>query len=62
MLISHKASPKRYKKVEITSCILSDHHELKTDFNNRNNGKSIYTWKLNISLLNDNLIILSGKK
>jgi hypothetical protein len=37
--------------------ILSDHHRLRLFFNNnRNNGKSKYTWKLNNILLNDNLV------
>jgi exonuclease III len=39
-ILSHKANFNRYKKTEITSCILSDHHGLKLDFNNRNNKKA----------------------
>lgn len=39
-IISHKASLNRYKKIEITPCILSNHSGLKLDFNsNRNNRK-----------------------
>ena len=30
--VGHKASLNRYKKIEITPCIISDHHELKIDF------------------------------
>jgi hypothetical protein len=38
------------------SCILSDHYGLKLVFNsNKNNRKPTYTWKLNNSLLNDNI-------
>lgn len=35
----HKASFNRNKKIEITSCMVSYHHGLKLDFNNRNNRK-----------------------
>lgn len=53
-ILSHKSSIKRYKKVEITTCILSYHHGLKLDFNNnRNDRKPTNTWKLTNSLLND---------
>ena len=34
-----KASLDRYKKTEITFCILSDYYKLKIDWNNRNNRK-----------------------
>jgi hypothetical protein len=51
--IGHKASFNRYKNIEITSCILSDHHGLKLDLNNRNNRKSTYSWKVNNSLLDN---------
>jgi hypothetical protein len=51
IILSHKASLNRYKKIELTPCILSDHHGLKLDFtNNRNNRKPVNSWKLNISL------------
>jgi hypothetical protein len=33
--------------------ILSVHHRLRLDFNNRNLRKSTYLWKLNNSLLNN---------
>lgn len=48
--LRHKANLNRYKKIEITLCVLSDHHALKLYFNNnRNKGKPINAWKLNIS-------------
>ena len=50
--ISHKANLNKYKNVEIMPCILSDHHGLKLDFNNRKMRESKYSWKLNNSLLN----------
>ena len=53
-IFSYKASLNSYKKIEITPCILSNHHGLKLDFNkNRNNRKPTKSWKLNSSLLND---------
>jgi hypothetical protein len=54
---SHKTGLNRYKKINITPCILSDHHELRLVFNNnKNNRKPTYTWKLNNTLLNDNFV------
>ena len=43
---SHKTGLNKYKKMEIIPCILSDHHRLRLDFNNKNNRKPTYTWKL----------------
>jgi exonuclease III len=41
-ILGHKVSLNRYKKIEISPCILLDHHALKLDFNdNRNNRKLI---------------------
>jgi hypothetical protein len=62
-----KSDPKkglnRYKKIEIIPCTLSDHHGLRLVFNsNKNNRKSTYTWKLNNSLHNDNLVKEERKK
>ena len=40
-----------------------DHHSLRLVFNNsENNRKSTYTWKLNNTLLNDNLVREEIKK
>jgi hypothetical protein len=42
--------------MEIIPSILSDHHGLMLVFNTiKNNRKPTYTWKLNNTLLNDNL-------
>jgi exonuclease III len=38
-ILEHKASLSKYKKIEITPCILSDHNALKLDLNNKNNSK-----------------------
>jgi hypothetical protein len=56
-IIGHKAGLNRYKKIDIIPWILSDHDRLRLVFNNnKNNGNPTYTWKLNNSLLNDNLV------
>ena len=39
-ILSHKVSLNRYKKIEMTSCILSDHHGLNLNFNNINKQKA----------------------
>ncbi|KAL6031701.1 hypothetical protein STEG23_031911 [Scotinomys teguina] len=47
-ILSHKTNLNRYKKIGKTSCILSDHHDLKLDFNNNKNyRKPTISWKLN---------------
>ena len=62
-IIGHKTGLNRYKNIEIVPCILSDHHGLRLIFNNNiNNRKPIFTWKLNNTLLNDNLIKEEIKK
>jgi hypothetical protein len=59
--IGHKTGLNRYKKTDIIPCILSDHHGLRLVFNNnKSNRKSI--WKMNNSLLNDNLVREEIKK
>jgi hypothetical protein len=57
-MLGHKASLRKYKKREITSCILSDHNALKLERNNKNNSRK-YTssWKLNNTLVNDQWVI-----
>jgi hypothetical protein len=53
----YKTGLNRHKKIEITPCTLSDHHELRLVLNcNKNNRKHTYTWKLNNSLFNHNLV------
>jgi hypothetical protein len=44
----------KYKKTEITPCILSDHNAIKLELNNkRSNRKYSNNWRLNITLLYD---------
>ena len=52
-----------YKNIEIIPCILSDHHRLRLIFNNNiSNGRPIFTWKLNSTLLNESLVKAGIKK
>jgi hypothetical protein len=62
-ILVHKTGLNRYKKNEIIPCILSDHQRLRLVFNNNiNNSKPTYTWKLNNTLFNDNLVKEEIKK
>ena len=62
-IIGHKIGLNRYKNIEIIPCILSDHHGLRLIFNNIiNNTKPTFTWKLNNTLLSDNLVKEEIKK
>jgi hypothetical protein len=50
--LGHKASLNKFKKIEITPCIISDLNRMKLDLNNnRNPRKYSNTWKLNNTLL-----------
>jgi hypothetical protein len=52
--LGHKGSLNKYKKIEITSCILSDHNAIKLEFNNkRSSRKYSNTWRLNNKLLHE---------
>jgi exonuclease III len=62
-IIGYNTGINRYKNIEITPCILSDHHELRLIFNNNiNNRKPTFTWKLNNPLLHDTLVKKEIKK
>ena len=62
-IMGHKTGLNKYKKIEIILCIWSDHCEVGLFFNNNiNNRKPTYTWKLNNTLLNDNLVKEGIKK
>jgi hypothetical protein len=57
-ILQHKASLGKYKKIEITPCILSDHNAEKLELNNKNNSrKYAKNWRLNNTLLNDQWVI-----
>jgi hypothetical protein len=53
-ILGHKASLRKYKKIELIPCILSDHNALKLEINSKNSSKKYANnWKLNNTLLND---------
>jgi exonuclease III len=53
-ILGHKVSLSKYKKKEITPCILSDHNAIKLELNNKNKDKKhANSWKLNNSFLNE---------
>jgi hypothetical protein len=61
--LGHKASFRKYKKIEIIQCILCDHHALKIELNNKKNSKKYANnWKLNNTLLNIQWVIDEIKK
>jgi hypothetical protein len=57
-ILGHKASLNKNKKIEITTCILSDHVVIKLALNNKNNSRK-YTnnYQLNNTFLNDQWVI-----
>jgi exonuclease III len=58
-ILGHKASLSKYKKIEIIPYILSDHHALKLELNNKNSSeKHASGWKLNntCSMINGSLV------
>jgi hypothetical protein len=57
-ILGHKASLSKYKKIDITPCILSDHNVLKLELNNKSNSR-IHTnnWRLNNTLFNDQSVM-----
>ena len=62
-IIGHKTGFNRYKKIEIIPYILFDHHRLRLIFyNNINNRKPTFTWNLNNTLLEDNMVKEEIKK
>jgi endonuclease/exonuclease/phosphatase family metal-dependent hydrolase len=47
-ILGHKASLNKYNKIEIITCILSDHNAIKLELNNKNKDtKHAKSWKLN---------------
>jgi hypothetical protein len=62
-IFGHKRGLNRYKNIEIIPCILSGYHGLTVIFNNNINNKNpTFMWKLNNTLLNDNLVKEEIKK
>jgi hypothetical protein len=55
--LSHKANLSKYKKVEILSCILSDHNRILDINSKRSYRNSTNTWRLSNILSNDQWVI-----
>jgi hypothetical protein len=54
----HKASLNKYKKIEITPCILYDHNAIKLELNNKSSStKYTNNWRLNNLWLNNQWVI-----
>jgi endonuclease/exonuclease/phosphatase family metal-dependent hydrolase len=57
-IFGHKVRLIKYKKIEIISCILSDHNALKLELNKKSNSrKHANNWRLKNTLLNDQWVI-----
>ena len=53
-ILGHKSSLGKFKKIEIVSCIFSDHNTMRLDTNYRKiPAKNTNTWRLNNKLLNN---------
>ena len=63
-IIDHKTDLNRYKKTEIIPCILSDHHGLRQQNQQKatKQQKATFTLWLNNVILNDNLVKEEIKK
>jgi hypothetical protein len=62
-ILGPKTSLSKYKKTEITPCILSDKNALKLELNNKNNSRKYASnWRLNDTLLNDQWVIEEIRK
>jgi exonuclease III len=58
-ILGHKASLSKYKKIEIISCILSEHNALKLEINNKTavkNTQTIGSWTTHYSMMNWSLM------
>jgi deoxycytidylate deaminase len=57
-IIGYKANLNKYKNIEITPCILSDHNAISLELNDkRRSRKHSNSWRLNNKLLNDKWVI-----
>jgi hypothetical protein len=57
-ILGHKTNLSKYKKIEITPCILPEHNAMKLELNNKNKDKKhANSWKLNNSLLTEQWVI-----
>lgn len=53
IMLGHKTSLKKLKKIEVITCIFFEHNSMKLEINlKKKPGKNTNTWKLNNMLLN----------
>ena len=53
-ILGHKSSLGKFKKIEIVSCIFSNHNAMRLDINYREKTvNNTNTWRLNSTLLNN---------
>ena len=53
-ILGHKSNLSKFKKIEIVSCIFSNHNAMRININNKEKSvRNINTWRLNITLLNN---------
>jgi hypothetical protein len=53
-ILGHKASLNKYKEIERTPCILSDHNMIKLEHNNKKSTRKYSkSWRLNNTLPHD---------
>jgi hypothetical protein len=58
-ILGYKASPNKFKKIEIMPCVLSDHIALKLKISNKNSSKKMQTignWTTHCSMINGSLM------
>jgi hypothetical protein len=58
----HEAILDKYKKIDPTPCILSDHHGLKLSIKSRNKRNLTHLWDMNNSLLNEKQVKIEISK
>ena len=56
-ILGHKSNLSKFKKIEITSSIFSDHNAMRLDINYKEKtARNTNTWRLNIIFLNNQQI------
>ena len=62
-ILGHNSSLSKFKKIEITTSVFSNHNAMRLEINYREkNVKNTNTWRLNNTLLNDQSLKTSKRK
>jgi hypothetical protein len=56
-ILGHKASLNKFKKIEITPCIISDHNEIKLQVKNKRSYRKYSNMRLNSTMLSDQWVM-----